>query len=58
MTKSFVYAQTSLVIAIIKELERQNPNGFLSDNQGNVIIQAANQIIAALNKTETGVTHD
>lgn len=49
MNNPFIYAQTSLVIAIMKELERQNPQGALSDNQGNVIIQAANQIIAVLN---------
>ncbi|MCG7655912.1 hypothetical protein [Wielerella bovis] len=49
MTKPFIYAQTSLVIAIISELARQNPQGTLSDNQGNVVIQAANQIIAVLN---------
>ncbi|ULJ69252.1 hypothetical protein MIS45_11020 [Wielerella bovis] len=59
MNKPFVYAQISLVVAIFAELARQNPNGTLvNHHQGEVIIQAANMIIDALNHADVEQSHD
>lgn len=56
MSEPFIYEQPPFVAAILDEIARQNPQGQCSQSQLNVIVQAANQIITALNNAEQ--SHD
>lgn len=57
MSEPFIYAQPPFVAAILDEIARQNPQGQCSQYQLNVIVQAANMIIDALN-ADVEQSHD